>query len=332
MLAGYRVTQLLGRGGMGEVWAGTDSTGAQVAIKVLLPSVALQPDAVARFKREAHVSAAISSPHVCRLVEHTNDPETGSNVLVFERLVGETLAERLERDGYLSFAEVGWILSDALRGLVDAHACGVIHRDLKPSNLFIEWLGRPERPERAKVLDFGISKRTEHRDDEPSLTDFGQTLGSVTYMAPEQIRAAATVDERADVYGIGAVAFRALSGRLPFEAQNIGILVALKLDRPAPTLAEVTQDQWPRRLEEFLATALAGKPEDRFASAQEAFEAWQAILPQGVIHREQRPPERSAAAFDDDQTVMESPVTHESETTDRKWPGDIWDGGPTEGG
>jgi serine/threonine-protein kinase len=284
---------------MGEVWeAQSDETGLSVAIKVLLPNAALKPDLVARFEREAKVTASIESPYVCKLLSHERSPN-GAHLLVFEKLVGETLSERLKRELYLPFAEVGPLVDDAFRGLGAAHAAGVIHRDLKPGNIFIEWTNDPHRPERAKVLDFGISKLTKKEKgarDEPSLTDFDATLGSFAYMAPEQVRGAARVDERADIYAMGCVTFRALAGRLPFEGSNAGMIIALKLDRNAPTLSETTGERWPGGLERFLSKTLQRDPEQRFRNAVEALHAWRDIQPSAVTRRSEPPPPRPVVA------------------------------------
>ncbi len=328
MLAGFRVSQLLGRGGMGEVWAATNPTiGREVAIKVLLPNAALKPDLVARFEREAKVTASIDSEYVCKLIAHERD-KSGALLLVFERLDGESLSERLKREIYLPFAEVGPIVDDALQGLGAAHSVGVIHRDLKPGNIFLEWLNEPDRPERAKILDFGISKLTKKegaRQDEPSLTDFDATLGSFAYMAPEQVRGAARVDERADLYSMGAVAFRALAGRLPFEGSNAGMIIALKLDRPAPSLSAVTDDHWPAALERFLAKALQRDPDRRFGTAEEALREWRDCLPIALKRREERPPvvQRGQSGFRTDTDVDSGPSMTEVGS------GAPWDGAPT---
>jgi serine/threonine-protein kinase len=285
ILAGYQVTHLLGRGGMGEVWAavrpGVDVSGrADVAIKVLLARAALKPDLVRRFEREARIASAVKSPYVCALVEVGADTD-GSHLLVFEHLSGESLADRLKREQYLPYSEVGPIIDDVLQGLEAAHEAGVIHRDLKPGNIFLahEAEASPEgRHERAKILDFGISKlRPEPGQREPTLTDFNATLGSFAYMAPEQVRGAARADERADIYAVGAVAFRSLSGRLPFEGANAAVLVALKLEKSAPSLAEATGEQWPAGIERFLERALAKNPKDRFPTAADALEGWRSI-------------------------------------------------------
>jgi len=301
---------------MGEVWAATDPNGdREVAVKVLLPRAALKPDLVRRFEREARAVAAISSPYVCQLLAFERDGHSGAHLLVFEKLEGESLSDRLKRELYLPFAEVGGILDDVWQGLIAAHAAGIIHRDLKPGNIFLVRTGDPAKPERAKVLDFGISKLTKKDPaelDEPSLTDFDATLGSFAYMAPEQIRGAARVDERADIYSLGAAAFRALSGRLPFEGASSGVILALKIDRPAPSLSEVTQEQWPGGLERYLAKALQRDRELRFASAEEALHAWRAIVPVSSHQPSDRLPDRpsgSAVSESADHTAVDGPPT-----------------------
>ncbi|MDC0677638.1 serine/threonine-protein kinase [Sorangium atrum] len=315
VVAGYRVTRLLGRGGMGEVWAATrESDNQQVAIKVLLARAAMKPDLVRRFDREAKIASAIQSPYVCQLLE-VGQTDEGEHLLVFEQLDGESLADRLKREQYLPFSEVGPIIDDVLQGLVAAHAAGVIHRDLKPGNIYLEHLGLPDRRERAKILDFGISKLTRREKEEPTLTAFDATLGSFAYMAPEQVRGAARADERADIYAVGAVAFRALSGRLPFEGANAAVLVAMKLDRPAPSLAEATGEKWPVGIERFLERALDRRREGRFGSAGEALSSWRAIQPANITRatrRSQRsryPSELPDAFLEDNPTVVDGPPT-----------------------
>ncbi|MGK3992132.1 protein kinase domain-containing protein [Sorangium sp. So ce1024] len=315
IVAGYRVTRLLGRGGMGEVWAATRESDMQpVAIKVLLARAAMKPDLVRRFDREAKIASAIKSPYVCQLLE-VGETEEGAHLLVFEQLDGESLADRLKREQYLPFSEVGPIIDDVLQGLVAAHEAGVIHRDLKPGNIYLEHLGLPDRRERAKILDFGISKLTRREKEEPTLTAFDATLGSFAYMAPEQVRGAARADERADIYAVGAVAFRALSGRLPFEGATAAVLVAMKLDRPAPSLAEATGEKWPVGIERFLERALDRRRERRFSSAAEALTSWRAIQPANItraVRRSQRsrlPSELPEAFLEDNPTVVDGPPT-----------------------
>ncbi len=322
-LAGYRVTRLLGRGGMGEVWAATDEQrGREVAIKVLLARAAMKPDLVRRFEREARIAGSIQSPYVCQLLDVATNKE-GAHLLVFEHLTGESLADRLKREQYLPLSEVGPIIDDVLQGLAAAHAAGVIHRDLKPGNIFVEHLGLPDRQERAKILDFGISKISSKKKEEPTLTAFDATLGSFAYMAPEQVRGAARADERADIYAVGAVAFRALSGRLPFEGTTAAVLVSLKLDRNPPSLEEATGEKWPAGVERFLERALARLRETRFGGALEALEAWRAIQPNHLT-RHIPPPRTSSGSYNpmpviqDDATEVDNPPTM---TVDGTWSG-----------
>ncbi len=280
---------------MGEVWAATDDRngGQEVAIKVLLQRAAMKPDLVKRFEREARITNSINSPFVCKLLG-VHQAQDGSHLLIFEHLIGESLADRLKREQYLPLSEVGPLIDDVLQGLAAAHAASVIHRDLKPGNIFIERTNDRDRPDRAKILDFGISKLTAKEKEEPTLTAFDATLGSFAYMAPEQIRGAARADERADIYAVGAVAFRSLTGRLPFEGTTAAVLVSLKLDRSAPSLEEVTGEKWPSGIERFLERALDRNREKRFSGALEALHAWRAIQP-GNITRAQFPPSHPAS-------------------------------------
>jgi eukaryotic-like serine/threonine-protein kinase len=310
---------------MGEVWAAAaDNPGEgrrrEVAIKILLARAAVKPDLVRRFEREAKIASAIKSPYVCQLIE-VGAADDGAHLLVFEQLTGESLADRLKREQYLPFSEVGPIIDDVLQGLSAAHAAGVIHRDLKPGNIFLEQLPpgstlprfassttsslpdqQEERLERAKILDFGISKLTRREKEEPTLTAFDATLGSFAYMAPEQVRGAARADERADIYACGAVAFRSLSGRLPFEGNTAAVLVAMKLDRSAPSLHEATGDHWPAGLERFLERALERKRERRFGTAVEALTAWRSIQPANITRARRtarsKPPSMPAPPLD----------------------------------
>jgi serine/threonine protein kinase len=283
----FKLRRLIGSGGMGEVYAAEGDGGGRVAIKVLHDKAARDKDLVARFHREAYIAAQIQSPFIATILAAGKDPN-GRLWIAFELLSGEGLDERLRREHYLSFADVAPIVDDALQGLRAAHANGVIHRDIKPANLFIEKrrlsaaeIRRDESDERTRILDFGVSKiRTTSGSAEPSLTAFDATLGSLAYMAPEQVRGSARVDERADLYAVGAVAFRALAGRLPFEGQNALTLVALKLDRDPPELSTTTGDEWPASIERFFAKIMARDRDKRFAAAPEALAAWRKVCRQ----------------------------------------------------
>src|SRR6185295_9258293 len=282
----YKIRRLIGQGGMGEVYAAEARGGEKVALKILHERAAQDPDLVARFNREADIAKKIESPFVAAILGAGKERD-GRLWIAFERLVGEGLDERLRREQYLTFAEVAPIVEDALQGLNAAHSAHVVHRDIKPANLFIEKrkltpeeIGAGEHEERTRILDFGVSKMKSNaarQRSEPSLTAFDATLGSFAYMAPEQVRGSARVDARADLYALGAVAFRALTGRLPFEGSNALTLIALKLDRDPPTLAQTTGDTWPAAIERFLSKIMAREREKRFGSAADALEGWRKV-------------------------------------------------------
>lgn len=311
----YRIRRLIGSGGMGDVYAAEGASGESVALKVLHARAARDPDLVTRFYREAQIAKQIRSPYIAAVLGSGKEPD-GQLWIAFERLTGEGLDERLRREQYLSFADVAPVVSDALRGLRAAHDAHVIHRDIKPANLFVERLdlapdeiARGESPERTRILDFGVSKvrADDDRKSEPSLTAFDATLGSFAYMAPEQVRGSARVDARADLYALGAVAFRALTGRLPFEGSNALALVALKLDRDPPSLTSATGDTWPGVIERFLSTIMARDRDKRYPSADAALDAWHEVRRQmgdaalpapRLVEEDEYPPEERTEATD----------------------------------
>ncbi len=264
------------------MWSAIDeAAGGRVAVKVLLEKAARKPDLVARFEREALIVSSIESPYICRLLQSGRAP-SGEPYLVLELLEGESLADRLKRDPDYSCPELIPLIDNILEGLIEAHERGVIHRDLKPANIFL--VGPRDRIQKAVILDFGVSKILRRspsngglRRAEASLTTFDATLGSFAYMAPEQVRGAARADERADIYAIGAVVFRALTGRLPFEGATATMLLSSKLGTDAPSLNETTGERWPRSLEHFVSLALARHREARFETARDALAAWREI-------------------------------------------------------
>ena len=265
-LPGYHLLHVLGRGAFADVWdAVRERDGSPVAVKVLRA-----PDPVSRlrFVREGKIARRIASPFVVTLLDtgtELHDPP----FLVYEKLVGETLDARLEREGSLGLVEVWPLVRDVLAGLVAAHAVSVIHRDVKPANVFLDATNG-----RARLLDFGVAKAPDDNEDGPLRTTAGSTLGSLAYMAPEQAGGAGAVDVRADLYAVGAIAFRALAGRLPFGAKLPATMLALKLDRDAPTLREVTGALWPDSIETFLRSTLAREPKRRFRTAEAAMAGW----------------------------------------------------------
>ena len=270
----YRVLRQLGRGGMGEVFAAENiRTGRTVAVKVLRADSKQKSSAVERFRREARAAGAISSDYVTQVLDVEDDPEHGI-IIVFEILEGESLIDRLKRTGPMTFDELFPVVEQVWMGLVDAHKSGVIHRDLKPSNVFLE--RRPDGSARVKILDFGISKLPREVGGE-TLTEMGQSLGTFSFMPPEQIGKAKTVDHRADIYACATLIYQAMSGQLPYGAKNILQMVDLKTKSEPRPLASVLDGPVDPRLESFLAKGLARDPQNRFQSAAEALEVWRGL-------------------------------------------------------
>jgi eukaryotic-like serine/threonine-protein kinase len=223
----YRLTRLLGEGGMGEVWAATNTvTGRPVALKRLLLGMdgQLEESARARFVLEAQAACAVEHPNVVQildLVESEGEPP----VIVMELLLGETLATKLAREHNLSVAETARLLLPVVSAAGTAHARGIVHRDLKPANIFLSDSGATEPV--IKVLDFGIAKWLGPRPGEAGTrTQTGSTLGTPCYMAPEQATGERTIDHRADVWSLGIILYECLSGARPVEGENAAQMVS----------------------------------------------------------------------------------------------------------
>jgi serine/threonine-protein kinase len=263
---------------MGEVFEATSlSTGQRVAVKVVNRAFA-DTMLIERLRREAEAARRVQSEFVPQLYDVDKTPD-GELFLVMELLHGETLAAHLRRrGGLLEWDELARLGEDVLHGLIDAHAAGVVHRDLKPGNIFIESL--PDRRERARILDFGVCKLDVH--DGESLTTTGEAVGTIAYMAPEQIRGASRVDERADVYAFAMVAFETLSGRLAYDASGSIALIACKLEKPARSIRDLGRMPIPQGLDALLSRCLARRPEDRPSSAAELLREWRSLGPATV--------------------------------------------------
>lgn len=253
---------------MGEVWSANDRrTGREVAVKIARGVIKGDPELVERFEREAQVLRRLKSPFVCSLVDAGRTADDAP-YMAMERLVGETLEEALAREGYLPLAEVGRIAEEILQALVVAHAAGVVHRDLSPDNVFLH---RPAEGEPiTKVLDFGVAKA---EDGSTPRTGNRATIGTLPYVAPEQLGDSGRAGPRADLYALGTIVFRALTGRMPYgDAQGMA-LVVLKRESDAPSIDEVTGEKWPAALRSFLGKTLARTPGRRYPSAQVALAA-----------------------------------------------------------
>ncbi|MGF1466049.1 MAG: serine/threonine-protein kinase [Sandaracinaceae bacterium] len=298
VLAGtYRIERRLGRGGMGRLYEAQHTRlDRRFAVKVLHETHRRTRDAVARFDREARSLSRIRSDHVVSVVDVLRTPD-GRAALVTELLSGLDLRAHLERVGRTSVATAIALARQTCRGLAAAHAQGVIHRDLKPSNLFLT-TGADGRT-RLKILDFGVAKVT----GEPELTRTGAVVGTPAYMAPEQAMGSAEVDERADVYGVGAVLYRALTGKPPYAGADAARMLTRLLSE-APRRPRSLEPSLPIGLEAVIQRAMARdreeRPRDVIALEAELAAFDQASEPTFVLDREARstgPVAKDAAAL-----------------------------------
>ena len=258
-LGPYEVIDLIGAGGMGEVYRARDTRfGREVAIKTLTPSLADDPERLRRFEREARAVASLNHPHV--LTIHDVGTHEGVPYVVTELLEGETLREVLKRRAPAPRQMVAFLLQ-AARGVGAAHRNGIVHRDLKPENLFLTSDGR------IKVLDFGLARRrpaADGPDERRAAPARGRVLGTVAYMSPEQVRAEA-VGSRSDVFSLGVVLHELVSGKHPFRRDTVpATLVAILHEEPP----ELEVRGVPPGVEAVLARCLEKRREDRFPSAR----------------------------------------------------------------
>ena len=260
----YRIVRAIGRGGMGVVFAATHELLHQtVALKLLLPDVAAHPDAVSRFLNEARSAARIRSEHVATVMD-VGLLDGGMAYLVMEYLEGGDLEALLLQNGALSLEEVAHCMLETLEGVAQAHALGIVHRDLKPSNLFRAV--RPDGSVSIKVLDFGISKAP--REDDGTATATHAMLGSPLFMSPEQVRSAKTVDARSDLWSLGVIMYRLLTGQPPFTGSNMGEVLAAILTEPHKPIAELRPDV-PHAFAKIVDRCLERDRERRYANAAE---------------------------------------------------------------
>ena len=269
-LGSFEILGHLGAGGMGEVYRARDiRLDRTVAIKVLSPELATDPRSRERFEREARVISKLTHPHICTLYDVGSAPIDGHEVqfLVMELLEGETLAARLA-NGALPVEQALKGAREILEALTAAHALGIVHRDLKPANIMLTKSG-------FKLLDFGLARPrvpppmagTTPGDREDSLTARGTVLGTVPYMAPEQVRGA-EAEPRTDLFAFGAVLYEMLTGRRAFSARSEPALIAAILEQDPPPLS-TAQPLAPPALDRLVAACLAKDPADRWQHAQD---------------------------------------------------------------
>ena len=253
----FSIERELGRGGMGIVFLARDvALDRPVAIKLLPPALASNPEHRARFLREARTAAGLSHPNIVPI--HLVEEKDGLVYLVMALIDGESLGERVRRAGPLKPGEAARIVQEVAWALAYAHGRGVIHRDIKPDNILID-----NATGRALVADFGIARVTGSATTSQQI----ETFGTLQYMSPEQASGASEIDGRADLYSLGVTAFFALTGRLPFEAAHPIALITMHVGTPAPPLRSVNRTV-PARLAEVVDRCLAKDPGTRFESGE----------------------------------------------------------------
>jgi phosphate/phosphite/phosphonate ABC transporter binding protein len=275
-LAGkYRLERLIGEGGMGSVYEAEHlGLGKKVAVKLLAESFSENTIFLHRFRREARAMAAVHHDNIVDVTD-TGTDEEGVPFLVMELLDGESLASVLRRAKWLTPESAAGIAWQMLAGLAAAHAAGIVHRDLKPANVFL--VTTREGHQRVKILDFGISKFA--RDESAYVTIEGAVIGTPSFMAPEQVKAEHDVDRRADLYAVGVMLYRMVTGKLPFNATTNKEIYERILDGRAP-LPRSIRPEIDETFEGVIMKAFALDREDRYQSAEEFQEALGRAVPE----------------------------------------------------
>ncbi len=274
-LGHYRLTEKIGTGGMGEVWrAEHDLLARPAAVKLIRPEVLGELNggsaiALRRFEREARATAMLHSPHTIGIYDFGTTPDK-TFYYVMEFLEGLDLETLIDRFGPVSAGRAVYLLKQVCKSLAEAHHTGLIHRDVKPANVYTTRQGLEY--DFIKVLDFGLVKsRSASSGDTTRITMAGTTTGTPAYMAPELAVGKETVDERADIYSLGCVAYWLLTGRLVFENSNPVAMVVDHVNK-APTLpSQRTENEIPEELERVILSCLEKEPDARPSSALDLY-------------------------------------------------------------
>ena len=275
----YKVERVLGIGGMGAVvLALHENLGQQVAIKILLREARSNPEACARFLREARSAVRIHNEHVARVTD-VGTLASGAPYMVMEYLVGRDLAQLVADAGQLPVSEAVDYVLQACEAIAEAHSLGIVHRDLKPSNLFLS--RHSDGTALVKVLDFGISKSTTMAKDQASLTSVSSVMGSPGYMSPEQLRSSKNVDARTDIWALAVILYELLTGKHVFESDSLtGLVAMISLDPAMPMRTH--RPDLPEALDAVVLKCLEKEPAFRPTDVAELAKLLVPFAPQGA--------------------------------------------------
>jgi serine/threonine protein kinase len=264
----YRLDARLGSGGMGTVWSCTHlALGDRMAIKIVSTSIALSQEVRSRFVREARAAARLKSRFSVQVFDSGELPH-GTPYIVMEYLDGETLRQHLRRVSRLPLPETVGILTQVARGLERAHEAGIVHRDIKPDNIFLAQT--PDDGVVAKVFDFGVAKLVDATNATETVA--GSFVGTPQFMSPEQAMGQPDVDHRTDIYSLGVLAYRMLTGRALYEVGSIPALLLQICNGPLPKLRDLLPDL-PPEVDVWFQRTCARERDLRFGSASECVEA-----------------------------------------------------------
>jgi serine/threonine protein kinase len=257
-IAGYKIEQQIGRGGMAVVYRASDGRlNRPVALKILAPELAGDTAFRQRFIREMRAAAAVDHPNIVPVFDAGE--ADGALFIAMRYVSGQDLRTLLDHEGTLPAARVAHLISQAASALDEAHSCGLVHRDVKPGNMLIGTMTGSGQPDHLYLSDFGLSKQ---RMSSASLTLTGQFFGTLDYMAPEQVEGH-HVDGRADLYALACTAFEMLTGQPPFRRDQDFAVLWAQLSAPVPSLTAVRPDL-PPAVDQVIATALSKSPDDRY--------------------------------------------------------------------
>ena len=271
----YKITALLGEGGMGCVYVGEQQMGTavrKVAVKTLHKHLSTDQKIKERFARECGTVSQLHHPNTIQVFDFGTTPE-GLLYIVMEFVKGQSVAAVIEKEGPMDPVRVEKILTQVCGSLQEAHEAGIVHRDLKPENVVL--CDRAGQTDWVEVLDFGIAKRSSENDpNEAKLTQQGMVLGTPPYMSPEQFTGL-PIDARSDIYALGVMSYEMLTGQLPFEANTAWEWATKHMTaQPKPIEAQPNGGLLPERARATIMRALEKRPEDRPTSAKEFIESF----------------------------------------------------------